>query len=132
MCTGIEIAAVAALVSAGGSIYEAHQQQSEDDRLAAQATWQARRKASIIRYQAKQTLSAARASYSAAGVDVGSGSPLEAYKTISYNSDVDALNALASGDTTAYNLKRSGDAAMTAGYIRAGASVLGAYAHATG
>jgi hypothetical protein len=133
MCTGIEIALIAGTaVSAAGSIMSGQAQQSEADKLAAGATLQARQRARSIRYMARQTLGTARADYAASGVDVNSGSPVVAERTINFNSEVDALNALASGNAEAASLKRSGRAANDAGWIKAGTSVLGAFASAGG
>lgn len=113
------------IVAGVGSALAGKAQQEQDDLQAGQVHVQAMQRARAIRYMAKQAIAGARADYSAAGVDVNSGSPLIAQQAISRNSEVDALNALASGAANERSLFASGRAANTAGYIKGVASVLG-------
>lgn len=133
MCDPVTAAlVVAGVVKGAGSIMAGDAAQSAANSQAAQVELQSRQRARGIRYQAKQTISAAKADYAASGVDVGSGSPIEAYRTISFNSEVDALNAIASGTATARSIRKSGRAQATAGYLEAGGSLLGAFGSASG
>lgn len=131
MCDPVTIAVVAAgVIKGAGSIMAGNAAQSAADDQANQVLVQTRQRVRNIRYMAKATLGSARADYAASGVDVTSGSPIVAQRTITYNSEVDALNAMASGVATAASIKRSGKAQQTAGYIGAAGSLLGSFADA--
>lgn len=131
MCGPVPLILAAAALKAGGSIMSGNAQGAADEAQAAQVDLQTRQRARSIRYMAKQTISSARADYAASGVDVNSGSPELAQKTISYNSEVDTLNAIASGEAAAASLRRSGRAARNAGLINAAGSILGAFGNAS-
>lgn len=128
MCDPVTaVIAIGGALKAGGSIMGGNAQKDAADAQAAQVDVQARQKAKAIRYLAKQTLGTARADYAASGVDVNSGSPLVAAKTIKFNSEVDALNAIASGQAASASLRKSGSAAQTAGYLQGAGSLLGSF-----
>lgn len=118
-----------AAFSGGSSILGGQASNAGYREQADQVQLQARQKAVAIRKLAADTISASRADYAAAGVDVNSGSPTVAAKSISYNSEVDALNAIASGDATARSLRKSGSAANNAGLIQAAGTALSAYGY---
>jgi hypothetical protein len=131
MCDPVTLIATAAVAKGAGSIMSGNAANDAAQAQADQVTLQARQRARSIRYMAKQTLGAARADYAASGVDVNSGSPLVASDTINFNSEVDALNAIASGEATARSIRRSGKAQQSAGYLDAAGSLLGAFASAS-
>ena len=120
--------AVGGAAQAGGSIMGGAALSGDYNMQANEVSLEARQKAMAIRRLAKETRSAADAGYAAAGVDVGSGSPRVAAQFISHNAEVDALNAIASGDNTAASLRKSGRAAKNAGFMNAAVSAIGTYA----
>lgn len=134
MCDPVTIGVMivgAAVVKGAGSIMAGNAAKSAADDQAAQVEQQTKQRARSIRYLAKQTLAAARADYAASGVDVNSGSPIVAAQTISYNSEVDTLNAIASGEANARSIRKTGKAQQQAGYWGAAGSLLGAFADAS-
>lgn len=127
MCDPSTAIALGGAASAGGSILGGQSANAGYREQADQVQLDARTKAMAIRRLAKETMSGARADYAAAGVDVNSGTPTVVGKAISHNSEVDALNAIASGDAAARSLRKSGAAANNAGLMGAASSALAAY-----
>lgn len=128
MCTGVELAIAGGAVASGlSSVMGGNASKSAYNAQADQVTLEARQKAAAIRRLARQTVGAARAQYAANGVDVNSGSPTIVQKDITYNSELDALNAIASGNATAKSLRKSGSAAQSASILGAAGTGLSAY-----
>lgn len=127
MCEPSTAIALGGAAGAGGSILGGQASNAGYREQADQVQLDARTKGMAIRRLAKETISATRADYGASGVDVNSGSPAVVGKSISYNSEVDALNAIASGDATARSLRKSGQAANNSGLMGAASSALAAY-----
>jgi hypothetical protein len=122
--TAIELGGAA---SAGSSVLGGQAQAAGYSKSADQLVLEARQRAAAIRRLAKETLSSATADYAASGVDVGSGSPRVAAQYISHNAEVDALNAMASGEAAAASARKSARAASNSGLLNAAGSALGAY-----
>lgn len=145
MCTGVEIAMVAAaVVGAGTSIHSANQQAKAAEEtgrnLANQAGQEqdaAAAQADQIRKAARRQRAAAEASFAAGGVDVGVGSAIAVDNEIARGGEFDALNAIITGGRGADSLtqeaiaygKQASNAKM-AGYGQAASSLLSAGAGA--
>lgn len=133
MCDPVTaVVLIAGAVKGAGSIMAGNAAQDAANAQATQIEQQTKQRVRNIRYLAKQTIAGARVDYAASGVDVNSGSPVVAGRTITFNSEVDALNALASGQATAASIRRSGRAQQTAGYLNAAGSLLGSFADTSG
>lgn len=141
MCTGFEIALLAATtVSAGTSIYSANQAAAAAEQqgrsLASQAGQQqdaAAAQAEQIRKAAKRQRAAAEAAYAAGGVDVGVGSPITVDNEIARGGELDALNTIITGGRGAESLTqeaiaygKQANAARMAGYGQAASTLLSA------
>lgn len=141
MCTGLEIALLAGTaISAGTAIYQGQKQQKIVNAQAQQAVNDAaytkdeyQQKADKIRREGKTQVGETNAALAASGVKLGTGTPLELTKTIQQRSEQDALAAIVSGtravsagNEQAGIYSASGRASSTAGYLKAGSTVLGA------
>lgn len=124
------VAAGGALLGAAGSIMSGKAKKRAAYDEASQVALEAKVRAMNIRKLAAQTRSAARAGYAASGVVVDEGSALLADASITRESEFDAFYTILSGETRAQALRRQGQAEQTAGWLGAGATVLGAFAKA--
>ncbi len=141
MCTGMEILmAAGTAMSVMGQIQQG-QQQKEMYNAQAQQTLNdaayradaAKAQAEKIRRAGKAQVGEANASLAASGVKLGEGTPLEVQKSITQNSEEDALSAILSGKRTtaaaqqeAQLLGKAGDNAVTNSYYGAASTVLSA------
>ena len=147
MCTGFEIAMLAAgAVSAGSAIISGQQQAAAAEAQAISAQNQADAEADAARAQAEKIRKAGRAQKGEAnaalaksGVKLGEGTALEVQKEITKNVEQDAFSALLSGsrikrtgDEQASMIRASGDAAAMSGYMGAAGTVLSTGAKAYG
>lgn len=138
MCTGVEIAYVAAAaVAAGGAVYAGDQQRkaaNQNADIAEQNAIAAQNKAAYDetrhREGVRKLLSAQRALYGKSGVDM-EGSPLLVMEDTAGQGELDALairyggDIAAARDRSAANLSRmQGGAAQTASYFQAGSTLL--------
>lgn len=145
MCTGFEIAALAAAaIGTGTAIQSANQQaaaaEEQGRSLASQAGQQqdaAAAQADQIRKAARRQRAAAEASFAAGGVDVGVGSAIAVDNEIARGGEFDALNAIITGGRGADSLTQEAIAygkqarnAKMAGYGQAASSLLSAGAGA--
>ena len=145
MCTGYEIAMVAAaVVGAGASIDSANKQADAAEEtgrnLASQSGQEqdaANAQADQIRKAARRQRAAAEASFAAGGVDVGVGSAIAVDNEIARGGEFDALNAIITGGRGADSLTQEAVAygkqarnAKMAGYGQAASSLLSAGAGA--
>lgn len=120
---------------------------SQGNQQAEQADWQSRQaaadaqasreagevRADKVRKAGRAQQSQARAALAASGVEVGAGTPVKIVQDITRNAESDAQSELLSGiyggkrlDSEAAGLQIAGDNARTAGYMRAGGSLLSA------
>lgn len=138
------VAAVAAVAGAGISAYSANEQGKQQKKMyeaqAQQASNEAAYKkdaakahAEKIRRMGEAQKGEAKAALAASGVDVGEGTPLEIQKSITQNSEEDALSALLGGkraagaaDEEARMLMTAGANAKRSGTMSAASSVIGA------
>lgn len=145
MCTGFEIAFLAAAaVGTGTAIYSANQQaaaaEEQGRSLASQAGQQqdaAAAQAEQIRKAARRQRAAAEAAYAAGGVDVGVGSAITVDNEIARGGELDALNTIITGGRGADSLTQEAIAygkqahnARMAGYGQAVSTLLSAGAGA--
>jgi hypothetical protein len=128
MCTGGEVAAAGAVISAGSSILGGRSAKKAGKAAAAAEEAAAMERAKNIRKAGRETRSAANAAFAASGVDVnGGGTPDVIQRTIAYESELDAINAILSGKRNARALRKGGQAAQTASVLDAGATLASAY-----
>lgn len=141
MCTGVEIALLAATtVSAGTAIMsgmqaketadmnaEMQRRQGEADKDAALA------QAEKIRKAARAQVGEANAALAASGVSIGEGTPVRINEEIYKNSESDAYSTLLTGNRRARSAQEQagimqwqGQNAQTAGFLNAGSSILAA------
>lgn len=150
MCTGFEIAALAAAAVGTYSTVktsEAQQQAAEaqgaEVNLAAGAEQDAATaQAEKIRQAARRQRAQAKAAYSASGVASDAGTPVKIDQEITYGGESDALMTILSGSRYASSAERQSliygkqaEAARNAGYASVASSVLSAgssYASASG
>ncbi len=140
MCTGVEIALIAAAaVSAGGALYQGEQQRkaaSENADIAERAALAEKNAAAyneeLHRERVRKILSTQRALYGKSGLDM-SGSPLLVMEDTAAQGELDALAIRYGGDVAAAkersiaNLSRmQGSAAATSSYFSAGSTLLSA------
>lgn len=136
------VAAVAAVAGAGISAYSSIEQGKQNQRMAEDQAQQASNDAAYkmdaakahaekIRRMGELQKGEAKAALAASGVDVNQGTPLELQKSITQNSEEDALTALLGGkrgadtaNTEAEMLMRSGANARTSGNMSAAGTVL--------
>lgn len=118
---------------------------SSGAQASSQADWQARQaaadaqaereagevRADKVRKAGRYQQSAARAALAAGGVEVGSGTPVKIVQQIGQDAESDAQQELLYGKRAAGRLQSSanvydmaGDQAVTAGYVRAGGSLM--------
>lgn len=136
---GIEAVLIAAaVVSAGSAIYSGVQQKNAADTNAELARREGNQQADAavaqaekIRKAARATAGQANASMAAAGVSIGEGTPVRITDQIYQNSESDAYSTLLTGtrrqqsaNDQAGLMEYEGNAARTAGYLNAGASLL--------
>lgn len=139
MCTGVEIALVASSVlGAGMAVQQGQEQKAYNEYLADQADADQRTARSAaeveamrIRKQRDKVRSDAIATYAQSGVDVNSDTALRIDQQITRNSEEDAFLTLAGGTDRANRLaaeaqgyRTAAKQAGTAGYVRAGTSLL--------
>lgn len=147
MCTGVEIALLAAsAVSAGAAIHQGEVQSNfgkyQRDQAAADAAAQkgaAQVEAERIRKAAKQQRAEAIAALASSGVDVNSATAVRIDQEINHNAEQDAYLTIVGGNDKAARLNAQGEGAYlqgqqakTAGYINASSSLLQGYAQAAG
>lgn len=141
---GIETLLIAAaVVSAGSSIYSGVQQKHAADANAEMARREGNQQADAAVAQAEKIRKAGRAAagqanvaMAASGVAIGEGTPIRINEQINRDSESDAYNTLLTGvrrqnaaNDQAGMLQYEGNAARTAGYLNAGASLLSAGAN---
>lgn len=134
MCTGMEILmAAGTAMSVMGQIQQG-QQQREMYNAQAQQTLNdaayrddaAKAQAEKIRKAGRAQVGEANASLAASGVKLGEGTPLEVQKTITQNSEEDALSAILSGKRTTAAAQQEAQLLGKAGNNAVENSVLGA------
>lgn len=143
MCTGVEIALLASAgASAAGGIMSASAQSSAMKSQSAQAAAdaEAARQQGLVaadrtRKQTQRQQAAARASLAGSGVDTGAGSAVTIDTDIGYRGEQDALNDILTGgrqgarlDAESRMLRDQASTTRTAGFLGAGATLLGGYA----
>lgn len=101
----------------GEAQYEAAVYNAESARMEAIA------KSNVQRAQAKSQIGSIRAGISKSGV-TSEGTPLAVLTESAANAEIDALNTMFSGEREARLQIMQGKAARTAGYIKAGTSLL--------
>lgn len=139
MCTGIEIAMIAATAfSAVSAVQQGQQQKKYNEWQAAQAEAEAQAEREMgeiqgarVRRQGRSQQSEARAALAASGVEVGAGTPVQIQGEIERRSEVDALNYILYGERKGARLEQeaaasrlAGKNAQAAGYRGAIGSVL--------
>lgn len=112
------------VLQVGGSVMQGGQTRNEATQEGYQVNADARLQARNIRRLANEVRGQAAASYAASGVDVGEGSPLEAQRTITQQSEEDALFTLLGAKQRSQELNREGQAAWNASWLGGGASAL--------
>lgn len=142
MCTGAEIAIIAAAVAGTGTAIYSGQQQAKAagaqaaalSEQAAQEQEAAKAEADRLRQATRFKRGEARAALAASGVDVDSQTATLIDQTIVSNDEQDAFNLLLTGQRRAGSLSaesqlslRAGRDAATAGYLDAANTALGAY-----
>lgn len=117
---------VASAVGTGVSIYGTIQQgkaakkQAEytaalSENEAAWARYKGKKEADRIRRSAARLKANQAAGYAAAGVDVGEGTPIDLFEETTYEAELDALNAIGSGEYRAGVLESEAELYRTAG-----------------
>jgi hypothetical protein len=124
--------AVGTVLKAGGSIMKGNAAAKAANRSADSVIADSRFEAKKIRELARQNRSEADAAFSASGVDVSQGTPELIQREIARKSEMDALNTILGGERQAKALRKSGQAAKTAGYLGAASSALGGYSDYAG
>lgn len=150
MCTGLELAMLAAAaVGTYSTLQSAEQQSKWNDYQSAQAQADAKAEQSAAEVQADKIRKLARrqageatASIAGSGVDVGEGTALNINKDIYANSEEDAVMTIfggadryARGNAEAAGYRIKGEQAQQAGYLNATSSLLsaaGSYGRASG
>lgn len=138
------VAAVAAVAGAGISAYSANEQGKQQKRMYEDQAQQASNDAAYkkdaakahaekIRRMGEAQKGEAKASLAASGVDVGEGTALEVQKSITRNSEEDALSALLGGkrgadaaEAESSMLMRAGSNAKRSGNLSAAGTMLSA------
>ena len=108
----------------GGSVLQGGETRNAATREGYQVNADARLQARNIRRLANEVRGQAATNYAASGVDVSQGSPLEAERTITRQSEEDALFTLLGAKNRSDELKREGDAAWSAAWLGGGGSAL--------
>jgi len=122
--SGMEIAMLAAsAVSAVGAIQQGKAENSAAQFNAQSARMEAESRENAQRAQAKQQLGSIRAGVSKSGATM-EGTPLAVLSESAANAEIDALNTRYSGQREAALYESRGRNAKTAGYMRAGTSLL--------
>lgn len=85
-------------------------------------------RARLIRKLARDYQGQATAAYAGSGVDVSQGTPALVDRQITYDSELDALNEIVSGQRRARALKKGGQVAQQVGYLQGAGTALRAYA----
>ena len=141
MCTGLEMMLIgSAVMSASSAISQGKQQKDYANFQANQANADANAEreqgiveAGKIRKQGKYTSAEAASSLAASGVEIGAGTPLKIEQQIARNSEEEGLQQILFGtrkgarlDQEATGLRAAGKNAQTAGFMKAGGSLLSA------
>lgn len=118
------VAAVAAVIGAGSSIYQARQARSAANDQARLNELQAQQDAENRDMERRRLLSSQRAAYGASGVKVDEGTPLTVYAETNRIADQDIQNILTMGRLRGQVNRREGRAVMVSGYASAAGSLL--------
>ena len=121
--SGMEIALLGSIVGAVGAIQGGKAENSAAQFNAQSARMEAESRENAQRAQAKQQLGAIRAGVSKSGATM-EGTPLAVLSESAANAEIDALNTRYSGQREAALYEARGKNARTAGYMRAGTSLL--------
>ena len=121
--SGMEIALLGSIVGAVGAIQGGKAENSAAQFNAQSARMEAESRENAQRAQAKQQLGAIRAGVSKSGATM-EGTPLAVLSESAANAEIDALNIRYSGQREAALYEARGRNAKTAGYMRAGTSLL--------
>ena len=121
--SGMEIALLGSIVGAVGAIQGGNAENSAAQFNAQSARMEAESRENAQRAQAKQQLGAIRAGVSKSGATM-EGTPLAVLSESAANAEIDALNTRYSGQREAALYEARGRNAKTAGYMRAGTSLL--------
>lgn len=139
MCTGVEMLLIAGTtMSVVGQVQQGQAQKEMANAQAQQALNEgayradaAKAQAEKIRRAGKSQAGEAKAALAASGVKLGEGTPLEVQKSITQNSEEDALSALLGGKRAtaaaqeeASMLGKAGDNAVTNSYFSAAGTAL--------
>ena len=121
--SGMEIALLGSIVGAVGAIQGGNAENSAAQFNAQSARMEAESRENAQRAQAKQQLGAIRAGVSKSGATM-EGTPLAVLSESAANAEIDSLNTRYSGQREAALYESRGRNAKTAGYMRAGTSLL--------
>lgn len=121
---GVWGAIAGAALQIGGGVMQGGETRNAAIQEGYQVKADARLQARNIRRLANEVRGQARAGYAASGVDVTQGSPLEAERTITQQSEEDALFTLLGAKTRSQELNREGQAAWNAAWLGGGGSAL--------
>ena len=121
--SGMEIALLGSIVGAVGAIQGGNAENSAAQFNAQSARMEAESRENAQRAQAKQQLGSIRAGVSKSGATM-EGTPLAVLSESAANAEIDALNTRYSGQREAALYEARGRNAKTAGYMRAGTSLL--------
>ena len=121
--SGMEIALLGSIVGAVGAIQGGNAENSAAQFNAQSARMEAESRENAQRAQAKQQLGSIRAGVSKSGATM-EGTPLAVLSESAANAEIDALNTRYSGQREAALYESRGRNAKTAGYMRAGTSLL--------
>jgi hypothetical protein len=119
----MEIAIIGAMTSAVGAIQAGKAEKGAADFSAASARMEAQSRENAQRAAAQRQLGSIRAGVSKSGARM-EGSPLMVLAESAANAEIDALNTRYSGQREAALHTARGKNAQTAGYLRAGTSLL--------
>lgn len=119
------LALAGAVVKGFGQYQQGQSAKDAADIQAAQVESNAYQHAVAIRRAAQAVRGTARATFASSNISVDTGSPAVIDETITKNSELDALNAIASGAATASSIRKTGKAAAAGGTLSAVGSVLG-------
>lgn len=124
--TSFGVPAVAAL-TAGGSILSGYETSRELNREASDTMNLATANAAAKRREVEQSLGQTTAAYGASGVDLSSGSALDALAQSAGQGELDAQNILYEGKVRASNLRTQAKSAKASGYLNAATSLFKGY-----
>lgn len=124
--TSLAIPALMAITT-GGNILSGYEESSELKRQASATEQVAGVNAAAKRREVEQSLGSSLAAYSASGIDMSSGSALDALGQAAGQGELDAQNIMYEGRVQASNLRSRAKSAKSAGYINAASSLLGNY-----